>query len=103
MSSLIFLLVIFAYICVVWMLVWPRITRDARFESTFWDEPRSSATGLYVEKFIDRTGLTYGVDGAPACPPQYASCTNENGYPCVRYSETAATACYCASPRDGLR
>ena len=64
------------------------VTRDARFESTFWDEPRSSATGLYVEKFIDRTGLTYGVDGAPACPPQYASCTNENGYPCVRYSET---------------
>ena len=64
------------------------VTRDARFESTFWDEPRSSATGLYVEKFIDRTGLTYGVDGAPACPACYASCTNENGYPCVRYSET---------------
>ncbi len=71
-----------------WRLQDMVVTRDARFESTFWDEPRSSATGLYVEKFIDRTGLTYGVDGAPACPPQYASCTNENGYPCVRYSET---------------
>jgi SusD family. len=71
-----------------WRLQDMVVTRDARFESTFWDEPRSSATGLYVEKFIDRTGLTYGVDGAPACPAQYASCTNENGYPCVRYSET---------------
>ena len=71
-----------------WRLQDMVVTRDARFESTFWDEPRSSATGHYVEKFIDRTGLTYGVDGAPACPPQYASCTNENGYPCVRYSET---------------
>jgi hypothetical protein len=71
-----------------WRLQDMVVTRDARFESTFWDEPRSSATGLYVEKFIDRTGLTYGVDGAPACPACYASCTNENGYPCVRYSET---------------
>lgn len=64
------------------------VTRDARFESTYWDEPRSSATGLYIEKFIDRTGLTYAVDNAGACPACYASDTNENGYPCVRYSET---------------
>lgn len=71
-----------------WRLQDMVVTRDPRFESTFWDEPRSSATGLYVEKYIDRTGLTYGVDNAPACPPQYGSNTNENGYPCVRYSET---------------
>ena len=71
-----------------WRLQDMVVTRDARFEATYWDEPRSSATGLYIEKFIDRTGLTYGVDGADACPAQYASCTNENGYPCVRYSET---------------
>jgi SusD family. len=64
------------------------VTRDARFEAAFWDEPRQTATGLFVEKFIDRTGLTYGVDGAPACPACYASDTNENGFPCVRYSET---------------
>lgn len=64
------------------------VTRDARFEATFWDEPRQTNTGLYVEKFIDRKGLTYGHDGAPACPACYASCTNENGFPCVRYSET---------------
>lgn len=71
-----------------WRLQDMVVTRDARFESTYWDEPRSSATGLYIEKFIDRTGLTYGVDNAGACPACYASCTNENGYPCVRYSET---------------
>ena len=64
------------------------VTRDARFEAAYWDEPRNSATGLYIEKFIDRTGLTYGVDGADPCPACYASDTNENGYPCVRYSET---------------
>lgn len=62
-------------------------SRDARFESTFFDEPHSGATGLYVHKFIDRTGLEYGWNGQ-ACPACYASCTNENGYPCVRYSET---------------
>ena len=71
-----------------WRLQDMVVTRDARFESTYWDEPRSSATGLYIEKFIDRTGLTYGVDGADPCPACYASDTNENGYPCVRYSET---------------
>ncbi len=64
------------------------VTRDARFEAAYWDEPRNSATGLYITKFIDRTGLTYGVDDADPCPACYASCTNENGYPCVRYSET---------------
>lgn len=73
-----------------WRLQDMVVTRDARFESSFWDEPRSSATGLYVEKFIDREGLTYGytLQNPEACPAWYGSCTNENGYPCVRYSET---------------
>lgn len=71
-----------------WRLQDMVVTRDARFEAAYWDEPRSSATGLYIEKFIDRKGLTYGVDGADACPKEYASCNNVNGYPCVRYSET---------------
>ena len=71
-----------------WRLQDMVVTRDARFEAAYWDEPRNSATGLYIEKFIDRTGLTYGVDGADPCPACYASDTNENGYPCVRYSET---------------
>lgn len=64
------------------------VTRDARFESTFFDLPhQANATTIYVHKFINRTGLEYGWNGlaVPAC---YASCTNENGYPCVRYAET---------------
>jgi len=63
------------------------VTRDPRFEATFWDEPKSSATGLYCEKFIDRIGPTYAYNGEsrPTC---YGSCTNENGFPCVRYAST---------------
>ncbi len=63
------------------------LSRDPRFEATFWDEPKSSATGLYCEKFIDRTGPTYAYNGQ-TLPTYYGSCTNENGYPCVRYAET---------------
>ena len=61
-------------------------TRDPRFEATFWDEPKASATGLYCEKFIDREGPTYSYNGKTR-PTYYASDTNENGYPCIRYSE----------------
>jgi len=63
------------------------LSRDPRFEATFWDEPKSSATGLYCEKFIDRIGPTYAYNGQ-TLPSYYGSCTNENGYPCVRYAET---------------
>lgn len=62
-------------------------TRDPRFEATFWDEPKASATGLYTEKFIDREGPKYSYNGKSR-PTYYGSCTNENGYPCVRYAET---------------
>jgi hypothetical protein len=63
-------------------------TRDPRFEASFVDEPvLSGATGLYSEKFIDRDGVKYAYNGE-TCPPCYASDTNENGYPCVRYAET---------------
>ncbi len=70
-----------------WRLQDMVVNRDPRFEATFWDEPKSSATGLYTEKFIDRTGVTFAYNGysRPTC---YGSCTNENGYPCVRYAET---------------
>lgn len=61
-------------------------TRDPRFEATFWDEPKASATGLYTEKFIDREGPTYSYNGKSR-PTYYGSCTNENGYPCIRYAE----------------
>lgn len=63
------------------------VSRDPRFEATFWDEPKASATGLYCEKFIDRTGVTFAYNGK-SLPTYYGSCTNENGYPCVRYAET---------------
>ena len=63
-------------------------TRDPRFEASFVDEPvLSGATGLYSEKFIDRIGVQYAYNGK-TCPTYYASDTNENGYPCVRYAET---------------
>ncbi len=61
--------------------------RDPRFEATFWDEPKASATGLYCEKFIDREGVTYAYNGESR-PTYYGSCTNENGFPVVRYAET---------------
>lgn len=61
-------------------------TRDPRFEATFWDEPKASATGLYTEKFIDREGVTYAYNGKSR-PAWYGSCTNENGFPCIRYAE----------------
>lgn len=70
-----------------WRLQDMVVTRDPRFEATFWDEPKNSGTGLYCEKFIDRTGPTFSYNGQ-ARPTYYASDTNENGYPCVRYAET---------------
>ena len=70
-----------------WRLQDMVVTRDPRFEATFWDEPKNSATGLYTEKFIDRDGPTYSYNGATT-PTCYGSDTNENGFPCVRYAET---------------
>ncbi len=70
-----------------WRLQDMVVTRDPRFEATFWDEPKNSATGLYCEKFIDREGVTYSYNGE-TLPTQYGSCTNENGFPCIRYAET---------------
>src|SRR5262249_55640281 len=62
-------------------------TRDPRFEATFWDAARTqSATLLYVDKFIDRTGPTF-VGGT--YPPQYGSSTNTNDAPVLRLAEVA--------------
>lgn len=69
-----------------WRLQDMVVTRDPRFEATFWDEPKPSATGLYTEKFIDREGPKYSYNGKTR-PTYYASNTNENGFPCVRYAE----------------
>ena len=62
-------------------------TRDPRFEASFLDEPWTSYTGLYVQKFIDRIGCDYFWKGGTS-PTYYNSCNNENGFPCVRYAET---------------
>jgi starch-binding outer membrane protein, SusD/RagB family len=61
------------------------VTRDPRFEATFWDVPRTqSATLIYADKFIDRTGPTYA---GGTYPPQYGSNTNTNDAPVMRYAE----------------
>ncbi len=63
------------------------VTRDPRFEATFWDFPRTqAATLLYSDKFIDRVGPTlFGT----AYPAQYASNTNTNDAPVMRLAEVA--------------
>ncbi|OJV36213.1 MAG: RagB/SusD family nutrient uptake outer membrane protein [Bacteroidia bacterium 43-41] len=61
-------------------------TRDPRFEATFQSVPKvQSATLLYASKFIDRTGPTYWNSGN--IPAIYASNTNTNDAPVMRYSE----------------
>jgi hypothetical protein len=63
-----------------------QVTRDSRFEATFWDVPlASSATLLYSDKFIDRTGPTSNTSGS--YPPQYGSSTNTNDAPVMRLAE----------------
>ncbi|HOF75855.1 MAG TPA: RagB/SusD family nutrient uptake outer membrane protein [Bacteroidales bacterium] len=65
------------------------VTRDPRFEATFWGAPlQSSATLLYVCKFIDRVGVTYSFDNVSTPrPPKYGSNTNTNGFPVIRLAE----------------
>lgn len=61
-------------------------TRDPRFEASFWHEPLAGSNGgLALTKFVDRIGPTYMPQGLDR-PAKYASNTNTNGYPCVRYS-----------------
>ena len=61
------------------------LTRDSRFEATFWDAPKKeSATLLYADKFIDRVGPTFYGKTYPA---KYGSNTNTNDAPVIRYGE----------------
>jgi hypothetical protein len=69
-----------------WRLQDMIVTRDPRFEATFWDEPTSSATSVYCVKFIDRIGPTYAYNGKSR-PAKYGSDTNTNGYPVIRLAE----------------
>ncbi len=71
-----------------WRLQDMVVNRDPRFEATFWDEPKGSATGLYVEKFCGREGVKYSYQGGSRPDWIGGSCYNENGYPVVRYAET---------------
>lgn len=60
------------------------ITRDPRFEATFWDTPRTQAgTLLYSDKFINREGPTF----VGAYPPRYGSNTNTGDAPVIRLAE----------------
>jgi len=61
------------------------LTRDPRFEATFWDTPRKQASTLvYSDKFIDRVGPSfYG----GTYPPEYGSNTNTNDAPVMRLGE----------------
>jgi len=64
-------------------------TRDSRFEATFWNKPtiqKATSSGLYTCKFIDRVGPELGASGA-ALLPKYASSTNTNDAPVMRYAE----------------
>lgn len=72
-----------------WRIQDMAVTRDPRFEATFWSEPTSGTTGIYCTKFIDREGVTYGLDyrDGEARPPQYGSSTNTNGFPIMRLAE----------------
>ena len=74
-----------------WDLKDMAVTRDPRFEATFWDEPTSGGTGVYCVKFIDRVGPTYGLDAVKdtgvSRPAKYGSATNTNGFPVIRLAE----------------
>ncbi|TWV13152.1 RagB/SusD family nutrient uptake outer membrane protein [Bacteroidaceae bacterium HV4-6-C5C] len=60
-------------------------TRDPRFEATFIDHISiNSSTLLYASKFIDRNALTLP---NPGVVPMYASNTNTNDAPVIRYAE----------------
>lgn len=60
-------------------------TRDPRFEATFASTAKiQSVTLLYATKFIDRVGPSLE---NPSKTPIYASMTNTNDYPVMRYSE----------------
>jgi len=61
------------------------LTRDPRFEATFWDTPRKQASTLvYSDKFIDRVGPTFA---GGTYPPEYGSNTNTNDAPVMRLGE----------------
>ena len=61
------------------------LTRDPRFEATFWDTPRKQASTLvYADKFIDRVGPSFYGGTYPA---EYGSNTNTNDAPVMRLGE----------------
>ena len=65
------------------------LTRDPRFESTFYDVVRQqSPTMIYFNKFLDRRGANIVLTtGSVAAYPEYGSMTNTNDAPCLRLAE----------------
>lgn len=74
-----------------WRIQDMAVTRDPRFEATFWREPTNSATAVSCVKFIDREGPTYSFDESKekgmTRPARYGSNTNTNGAPIIRLAE----------------
>ncbi|MCH5222035.1 MAG: RagB/SusD family nutrient uptake outer membrane protein [Muribaculaceae bacterium] len=63
-------------------------TRDPRLEALIGTKPNiSSATRVYPYKFIDRIGPTFQGTGQMQQHPEYASVTNVNFAPVMRYGE----------------
>lgn len=63
------------------------ITRDPRFEATFFDFPLlKSQTMVYADKFISREGASYWNNVANR-PSKFGGALNENDAPVVRYAE----------------
>ncbi len=64
-----------------------QLTRDPRFEASFWQIPDvSSVSLLYCVKFISREGATTCATTGIA-PAMYGSNTNTNDYPILRLGE----------------
>ena len=64
------------------------LTRDPRFEASFYGEPTimAKSCALYVTKFIPRNALDYIKKGeSPA--PEFQGDKNVTGYPVMRYAE----------------
>lgn len=74
-----------------WRVQDMRITRDPRFEATFYNHPIKSTGGsLFAWKWIDRAGPEAYYENqrsGAAIPTQYGSAYNINGAPVIRYAE----------------
>jgi len=69
-----------------WQVDSMALTRDPRFESTFWYQNYGGNTGIFCTKFIDRVGPELALQGG-TLPSDYYDKQNEAGVAVVRYAE----------------